>query len=58
MRQHPSLPATVFPPSSADTEGARFLQTVGVLTRTLWLPGHGQDSGRLPLVQDFEAASK
>ncbi|MFG2661860.1 SUKH-4 family immunity protein [Streptomyces sp. NPDC048425] len=45
------LPATTFPPPSADTEGARLLQTVGVPTGTLWLREPDEDSGRLPLVQ-------
>ncbi|MFF1395801.1 SUKH-4 family immunity protein [Streptomyces sp. NPDC058287] len=58
------LPATTFPPPSADTEGARLLQTVGVPTGTLWLREPDEDSGRLPLVQgvvdaeDFENASQ
>jgi hypothetical protein len=58
-----TLPATAFPPSTADTEGARLLQTVGVPTGTLWLREPDEDSGRLPLVQDvvdaqdFEDAS-
>lgn len=58
-----TLPATAFPPSTADTEGARLLQTVGVPTGTLWLRESDEDSGRLPLVQDvvdaedFEDAS-
>ncbi|MGB8940334.1 MAG: SUKH-4 family immunity protein [Streptomyces sp.] len=47
-----TLPATAFPPSAADTEGARLLQTVGVPTGTLWLRGLDEDSGLLPLVQD------
>ncbi|GGK79822.1 SUKH-4 family immunity protein [Streptomyces flaveus] len=59
-----TLPATAFPPSTADTEGARLLQTVGVPTGTLWLREPDEDSGRLPLVQDvvdaqdFEDASE
>lgn len=59
-----ALPATAFPPATADTEGARLLQTVGVPTGTLWLRGSDEDSGRLPLVQDvvdiedFEDASE
>ena len=58
-----TLPATAFPPSTADTEGARLLQTVGVPAGTLWLREPDEDSGRLPLVQDvvdaedFEDAS-
>ncbi|QEU89948.1 SUKH-4 family immunity protein [Streptomyces kanamyceticus] len=47
-----TLPATAFPPAGADTEGARLLATVGVPTGTLWLRETGEDSGRLPLVQD------
>ncbi|MFD7406499.1 SUKH-4 family immunity protein [Streptomyces sp. NPDC059866] len=59
-----TLPATAFPPSTADTEGARLLQTVGVPTGTLWLREPDENSGRLPLVQDvvdaedFEDASE
>ncbi|MFI6792988.1 SUKH-4 family immunity protein [Nonomuraea sp. NPDC050383] len=47
-----TLPATAFPPSIADLEGARLLQTVGVPTGTLWLREPDENSGRLPLVQD------
>ncbi|SOD84549.1 SUKH-4 family immunity protein [Streptomyces sp. Ag109_G2-15] len=47
-----TLPATAFPPSTADTEGARLLQTVGVPTGTLWLREPDEDTGRLHLVQD------
>ncbi|GGP78898.1 SUKH-4 family immunity protein [Streptosporangium pseudovulgare] len=47
-----TLPATAFPPSAADTEGARLLRTVGVPTGTLWLREPDEDTGRLPLVQD------
>ncbi|MFE6159327.1 SUKH-4 family immunity protein [Streptomyces sp. NPDC056486] len=47
-----TLPATAFPPSTAGTEGARLLQTVGVPTDTLWLREPDEDSGLLPLVQD------
>ncbi|ANS63721.1 hypothetical protein SLINC_1497 [Streptomyces lincolnensis] len=47
-----TLPATAFPPSAADTEGARLLQTVGVPTGTLRLREPDEDTGRLPLVQD------
>ncbi|MFF3334755.1 SUKH-4 family immunity protein [Streptomyces sp. NPDC002888] len=59
-----TLPATAFPPSTADTEGARLLQTVGIPTGTLWLREPDEDSGRLPLLQDvvdtedFEDASE
>ncbi|MDX3581275.1 SUKH-4 family immunity protein [Streptomyces europaeiscabiei] len=59
-----ALPATAFPPSAADTEGARLLQTVGVPTGTFSLREPDEDSGRLPLVQDvvdakdFEDASE
>ncbi|MEU5592715.1 SUKH-4 family immunity protein [Streptomyces sp. NPDC020298] len=59
-----TLPATAFPPSTADTEGARLLRTVGVPTGTLRLREPDEDTGRLPLVQsvvdveDFEDASK
>ncbi|MEV0152021.1 MULTISPECIES: SUKH-4 family immunity protein [unclassified Nonomuraea] len=59
-----TLPATAFPPSTADLEGARLLRTVGVPTGTLRLREPGEDSGRLPLVQDvvdtedFEDASE
>lgn len=47
-----TLPATAFPPSAADTEGARLLQTVGVPTGTFWLREPDEDSGRPALVQD------
>ncbi|MEU7484263.1 SUKH-4 family immunity protein [Streptomyces sp. NPDC042319] len=47
-----TLPATAFPPSTADTEGARLLQTVGAPTGTLLLREPEEDDGRLPLVQD------
>ncbi|CAM5235513.1 SUKH-4 family immunity protein [Streptomyces pharetrae] len=47
-----TLPATAFPPSAADTEGARLLQTVGAPTGTLLLRQPGEDDGLLPLVQD------
>lgn len=59
-----TLPATAFTPSTADTEGARLMQSVGVPTGTLWLREPDEDSGRLPLVQgvvdteDFEDASQ
>jgi len=59
-----TLHATAFPPSAADTEGARLLQIVGAPTGTLRLREPDEDSGRLPLVQDvvdaegFEDASK
>ncbi|MEV8314765.1 SUKH-4 family immunity protein [Streptomyces sp. NPDC059900] len=58
-----TLPAAAFPPSAADSEGARLLQTVGVPSETFYLREPG-DSGRLPLVQDvvdvedFEDASQ
>ncbi|MBM7442981.1 SUKH-4 family immunity protein [Streptomyces sp. HB132] len=58
-----TLPATAFPPTTADTEGARLLQTVGLPTGTLHLREPDADSGRLSLVQDvvdaedFEDAS-
>ncbi|MEV7196223.1 SUKH-4 family immunity protein [Streptomyces sp. NPDC093510] len=47
-----TLPIAAFPPSAADTEGARLLQTVGAPTGTLWLREPDEDSGLLPLVQD------
>ncbi|MEU8620625.1 SUKH-4 family immunity protein [Streptomyces sp. NPDC048623] len=47
-----TLPATAFPASAADTEGARLLRTVGVPTGTLWLCEAAGDSDGLPLVQD------
>ncbi|MEU6824226.1 SUKH-4 family immunity protein [Streptomyces atriruber] len=47
-----TLPATAFPPSAADTEGARLLQTVGVPTEAFHLREPDEDSGLLPLVQD------
>ncbi|MGW6058123.1 SUKH-4 family immunity protein [Streptomyces sp. NPDC055189] len=47
-----TLPATAFPPSTADTEGARLLQTVGVPTETLHLREPNETSGRLALVKD------
>ncbi|MFD0856502.1 SUKH-4 family immunity protein [Actinomadura adrarensis] len=47
-----TLPATAFPASAADSEGARLLQTVGVPTGTFHLGEPGENSGRLPLVQD------
>lgn len=47
-----TLPATAFPPSAADTEGARLLQTVGVPTEAFHLREPAEDSGLLPLVQD------
>ncbi|GGY96456.1 hypothetical protein GCM10010300_45700 [Streptomyces olivaceoviridis] len=46
------LPATAFPPATADSEGARLLQTVGVPTGTLWPRVPDEDDGLLPLVQD------
>lgn len=51
-----TLPATAFPPSTVDTEGARLLRTVGVPTGTLWLREPDENSGRLPLVQDLADA--
>ncbi|MFI6037894.1 SUKH-4 family immunity protein [Streptomyces sp. NPDC051315] len=51
-----TLPATAFPATAADTEGARLLHTVGVPTGTLWLREPDEDSGRLPLVQDAVGA--
>ncbi|MEU6743550.1 SUKH-4 family immunity protein [Streptosporangium sandarakinum] len=59
-----TLPATAFPPSAADTEGARLLRTVGVPTGTLRLREPDEDTGLLPLVrdvvdaEDFEGASE
>ncbi|WP_344074212.1 SUKH-4 family immunity protein [Streptomyces crystallinus] len=59
-----TLPATAFPPFTADTEGARLLQTVGVPTGTLYLREPDGNDGRLPLLQDvvdsgdFEDAPK
>ncbi|WP_037678271.1 SUKH-4 family immunity protein [Streptomyces griseus] len=59
-----TLPATAFPTSLADTEGARLLQTVGVPAGTLRLREPDEGSGRLPLVEDivdaedFEGASE
>ncbi|MGW7260741.1 SUKH-4 family immunity protein [Streptomyces sp. NPDC054834] len=59
-----NLPATAFPPTAADTEGARLLQTVGVPTGTLLLRQPDENDGLLPLVQDvvdvedFEDASE
>ncbi|MDX2937001.1 SUKH-4 family immunity protein [Streptomyces ipomoeae] len=47
-----TLPATAFPPFTADTEGARLLQRVGVPTGTLLLRQPDEDDGLLPLVQD------
>ncbi|MEU6657534.1 SUKH-4 family immunity protein [Streptomyces sp. NPDC046821] len=47
-----TLPATAFPSSAADTEGARLLQTVGVPTGTFLLREPDEDDGLLPLVQD------
>lgn len=53
-----TLPATVFAPSAADTEGARLLRTVGVPTGTLLLRAPDEGSGRLPLVRDVVGASR
>ncbi|MEU5189727.1 SUKH-4 family immunity protein [Streptomyces klenkii] len=47
-----TLPATAFPPTGADTEGARLLQTVGVPTGTLLLRQPDEHDSLLPLVQD------
>ncbi|WP_069883671.1 SUKH-4 family immunity protein [Streptomyces luteocolor] len=47
-----TVPATAFPPTAADTEGARLLGTVGVPTGTLLLRRPDEDDGKLPLVQD------
>ncbi|WP_055569421.1 SUKH-4 family immunity protein [Streptomyces atriruber] len=47
-----TLPATAFPPSAADTEGARLLRTVGVPTEAFHLREPDEGSGLLPLVQD------
>ncbi|MGW4300559.1 SUKH-4 family immunity protein [Streptomyces sp. NPDC004646] len=47
-----TVPASAFPPAVADTEGARFLQTVGVPTGTLVLRQPEEPGGRLPLVRD------
>ncbi|MCX5415643.1 SUKH-4 family immunity protein [Streptomyces sp. NBC_00059] len=46
------LPAAAFPPSTADTEGARLLQTVGVPGGTVRLREPDEESGRLSLVRD------
>lgn len=47
-----TLPATAFPPSAADTEGARLLRAVGAPVGTLTLREPDAVSGRLPLVRD------
>lgn len=47
-----TLPASAFPPATADTEGARLLQRVGIPTGTLWLREPDEDTGRLPLLHD------
>ncbi|MBB5931963.1 hypothetical protein FHS34_007472 [Streptomyces echinatus] len=47
-----TIPATAFPSSTADTEGARLLQTVGVPDGTLLLRQPDGDDGSLPRVQD------
>ncbi|MET9495699.1 SUKH-4 family immunity protein [Streptomyces sp. NPDC006552] len=47
-----TLPATAFPPSAAQSEGARLLGTVGAPTGTLALRTPDEETGRLPLVQD------
>ncbi|MEU6678789.1 SUKH-4 family immunity protein [Streptomyces sp. NPDC046925] len=58
------LAATAFPPSAAESEGARVLQTVGVPTEMFHLREPDEESGRLALVrdvvdvEDFEDASQ
>ncbi|MFD6530119.1 SUKH-4 family immunity protein [Streptomyces sp. NPDC060184] len=47
-----TLATSAFPPAVADTEGARFLRSVGVPTGTLLLRKPDEESGRLPLVQE------
>ncbi|MFI7387362.1 SUKH-4 family immunity protein [Streptomyces sp. NPDC049813] len=47
-----TLPVTAFPPSAAQSEGARLLSAVGAPTGTLRLREPDEDTGRLPLVQD------
>ncbi|MEW2129058.1 SUKH-4 family immunity protein [Streptomyces sp. NPDC005435] len=47
-----TVPATAFAPAVADTEGARFLESVGVPTGTLVLRQPEEAGGRLPLVRD------
>ncbi|MFI9150370.1 SUKH-4 family immunity protein [Streptomyces sp. NPDC053367] len=47
-----TLPATAFPPSAAETAGARLLRTVGVPTGTLLLREPDEDTGRLPLARE------
>ncbi|MEU6762301.1 SUKH-4 family immunity protein [Streptomyces sp. NPDC046853] len=59
-----ALPVTAFPPSAAESEGARVLQTVGVPTEMFHLREPDEESGRLALVrdvvdvEDFEDASE
>jgi len=53
-----SLPATAFPPLTADTEGARLLQSVGVPTGTLRLREPDTRSGLLPLVREVVDAGE
>ncbi|MEB8340618.1 SUKH-4 family immunity protein [Streptomyces endophyticus] len=48
-----TLPATAFPPSVADTEGAGLLRTVGAPTGTLLLYEPSAESGALSLVRDI-----
>ncbi|WP_329331525.1 SUKH-4 family immunity protein [Streptomyces sp. NBC_00663] len=47
-----TLPASAFPPATANTEGARLLERVGIATGTLWLREPDEDTGRLPLLHD------
>ncbi|MET7289917.1 SUKH-4 family immunity protein [Streptomyces sp. NPDC005573] len=47
-----TMPDGAFPPSVADTEGARLLRAVGVPMGTLALREPDEGTGRLPLVQD------
>ncbi|MGW1818575.1 SUKH-4 family immunity protein [Streptomyces sp. NPDC002125] len=47
------LPGGAFPPSTADTEGARLLQTVGVPGGTVLLREPDEESGWLSLVRDL-----
>ncbi|MEW2389622.1 SUKH-4 family immunity protein [Streptomyces venezuelae] len=47
-----TLPASAFPGSAADTQGARLLQSVGAPTGTLHLREPDEGSGALPLVRD------
>jgi hypothetical protein len=52
------LPATVFPPATEDTVGARLLSAVGVPTGTVLLRAPDETSGRLPLVRDVVGAGQ